>query len=213
MNKLIRIVNGPYGTNCYICVEKEGVSLIDAPFPPSMLISEIKKYGPLLNIYLTHAHFDHTLAVPTLLQEWKEAKVYMAKEDFIYFQNNGEKMKEQLATFDPFFLSRYGENISALPQDINFIEDGDMLGQLRVIKTPGHTYGSVCYYNQDLNVLFSGDTLFYNSVGRTDLGGNSEMLLASLKKLMMLPFSTVVLPGHGEQTTIREENNSNAYII
>ncbi len=212
MNKLLRKVNGPYGTNCYLLLEEKGVSLVDAPFPASKLIEEIKKYGELLNVYLTHAHFDHTLALPMLLKEWPDAKVCLAKEDFYYFEDNGMNTKAQLMSFDPFFLSRYGEDIAALPQKVEFIKDGDIINDLEVIATPGHTMGSVCYLDKDNGILFSGDTLFCNSVGRVDLGGDEKALLNSLKKLMLLPSSTVVFPGHGEETTIGEEQQNNPFM-
>lgn len=212
MNKLLRKVNGPYGTNCYLLLKEKGVSLIDAPFPASKLIDEIKKYGELENIFLTHAHFDHTLALPSLLKEWPNAKVFLSEEDFYYFEDHGVHTKEQLMGFDPFFLSRYGEDIASLPQKVELIKDGDEINGLQVIATPGHTKGSVCYYDKEDGVLFSGDTLFYNSVGRVDLGGDEKALLLSLKKLMLLPSSTVVLPGHGGETTIEEELNNNPYI-
>ena len=92
------------------------------------------------------------------------------------------------------------------PNATDYVSEGDEINGFRVLHTPGHTEGSVCYYKEQENILFSGDTLFRRSRGRTDLiGGNEEKLMKSLKRLITLPKETKVYPGHGANTTIAEE--------
>jgi glyoxylase-like metal-dependent hydrolase (beta-lactamase superfamily II) len=104
------------------------------------------------------------------------------------------------------------------PAPTGFLSDGQALEfsniKLNVFYTPGHAYGSVCYYAEDEGVVFTGDVLFHSSIGRTDLpGGNYETLCASIReKLFTLPHSTVVLPGHGEETTIEFEKQYNPFL-
>ena len=101
--------------------------------------------------------------------------------------------------------------------DVKDASEGDVfdLGgcRLRVIETPGHTPGGVCYFLPDDRLLLSGDTLFAGSVGRTDLpGGDMPTLMASLAKLVALPEDTTVVPGHGPETTIAAERRSNPFL-
>jgi len=103
------------------------------------------------------------------------------------------------------------------PRPDKDLKEGDVIkignSTLSVIETPGHTPGSVCFYDEKNKILISGDTLFRGSVGRTDLpGGDMNKLMNSLKKLMELPDETVVYSGHGPTTTIGEEKRTNPYI-
>ncbi|MBQ2527414.1 MAG: MBL fold metallo-hydrolase, partial [Spirochaetales bacterium] len=85
------------------------------------------------------------------------------------------------------------------------LKDNDRIGPFRVLHTPGHTGGSICLYSQEDKVLFSGDTLFRHSYGRTDLGGSEEQIMKSLRRLLSLPEDTTVYPGHDEPTIISDE--------
>lgn len=205
MFEIQRIANGPYRTNCYLIFSKKGVSLIDAPFPSEPIIRAIDGYK-LNNIYLTHAHFDHILALPDLKDEFPDVRIHVSREDSKYLENDGEEMYRMLSDFDPFFASRFLRDIKKIPQADCFYSETEQLEPgLSIIELKGHTMGSIGIYNKEFNILFSGDTLFKNSIGRTDLGGNDAMMRESLKRLKELPPNTTVLPGHGEETTIGAE--------
>ena len=150
----------------------------------------------------THGHFDHTLGVEHLKQRYGVPFALSSKDRFLL---------DNAATSGSVF----GVKIGAMPAaDL----DLDTLSEvrfgntaLRVIRTPGHTPGSVCLLCE--TVLFSGDTLFAGSYGRTDfLGGSSRDMAASLKRLSKLPPETRVLPGHGASSTIEEELRTNPYL-
>lgn len=205
MFKIKQIANGPYGTNCYLIFYNEGVSLIDAPSPSEPIIKALDG-NKLCNIYLTHAHFDHVLALPDLKEQFPDVKIYISREDNKYLENGGEEMYRMLSDFDPFFASRLLKNIKKIPQADCFYSETEQLEPgLSILELKGHTMGSIGIYSKEFNILFSGDTLFKNSIGRTDLGGNDALMRESLKKLKELPPATVVLPGHGEKTTIGAE--------
>ena len=206
IQEIVQLANGPYGTNCYLLSTKGGVSIIDAPYPAFSIIEQIEKMGELKNIYLTHGHFDHVLALPELKAKYPACKIYLNEKDNHYFINEGQDMLEQVASFDPFFASRYASNITKLPSVDYFYSNLDVTEEgFTILELPGHTDGSIGLYSKALNLIFSGDTLFKQGVGRTDLGGNEKILLQSLSKLKSLPPSTVVYPGHGEKTNLGEE--------
>ena len=97
-----------------------------------------------------------------------------------------------------------GDLIETVSPD-SLLEEGDLIGNFRVIHSPGHTPGSICLYNEEEGILFSGDTIFKNGYGRTDFpGGDQQTLFNSIRKLLQLPDETMVLPGHGPSTTIAE---------
>ena len=104
-----------------------------------------------------------------------------------------------------------------MPAPQRYVKDGDelTLGEetIKIIHTPGHTWGGVCYYAEKSGVLFSGDTLFRGSLGRTDLGGDMDEELNSIKKrILTLPGETLIYPGHGPSTTAAWEMQNNPYV-
>ena len=159
-------------------------------------------------ILLTHGHFDHIAGIkPVSLPVFNEnghPKVHLHKADFDLVNKVND------------YMPMMGMQEISIPQIDIFINDNDkiMLGntEIQVIHTPGHTQGGVCYYTD--KVLFSGDTLFKESVGRCDLpGGNFEQIISSIKnKIFSLPNDTTVYPGHGKPTTIGWEKENNSYI-
>lgn len=155
-------------------------------------------------ILLTHAHFDHIMGVNFILRNWN-IPVYMNQAD--------ERQLRKAAQYALMF----GEMIEApAVNSLKFVNDNDMLTfgstQFKVLATPGHSEGSVCYLAGEC--LFCGDTLFAGSIGRTDLpGGSYDSIVESLKtKILPLDPDTIVLPGHGPETTVASEASTNPFL-
>ena len=161
----------------------------------------------LTHIINTHLHIDHAAGIP-FLQKKYGAPLLSHKDD----ENLGKRIQEQAVMF-------------GLPLDLSnveisqYINDGDKIqvgkSVLEVISVPGHSKGSIALYAPKEGYLFSGDALFQGSIGRTDLpGGDYRELMHSLKdKVLSLPDQTVVFPGHGPSTTIRDEKRSNPFLV
>jgi glyoxylase-like metal-dependent hydrolase (beta-lactamase superfamily II) len=146
-------------------------------------------------ILLTHGHFDHTGAVAALLETFHqyEPKLAIHEKDMIRIKT---------VTPNTFAAKLW----TPIPNPSFFLNEGDAIGPFKVLCTPGHTFGSVCFYDESKNLLFSGDTLFANGYGRTDgPGGSFPAMQESLKRLSLLKAETQVFPGHGETTTIAGE--------
>lgn len=188
---------GAYQTNTYIITEGAEAVIVD-PVDGRATLKRLGEGIVPVAVLLTHGHFDHIAGVAALQKAG--AKVYIAKSD--------KEMIDALASRSEY---RY---IEPFVPDV-YVEDGmelDLIGHtFKVIAVPGHTPGSVCYISED--IIFSGDTLFYGSVGRTDLPfGDGASLGRSLKKLLALPAECTVLPGHGPQTDIAFERKYNPYV-
>lgn len=199
--RLTTVVVGMLETNCYIIKCGESSMVIDPGDEAERLIRtcEKKKLKPEL-ILLTHGHIDHTNAAQNLKDHFG-AKVVCHKSDRYMVES------EVISIWD---LPRRTCQVDSTVDDGDIIRIGDL--EFKVIHTPGHTEGSICLLVNSF--LFSGDTLFRGSVGRTDLPGGSEQdLLISLRqKVMQLSPRTVVLPGHGPATTIGYEIRYNFFI-
>ncbi len=203
--KILTFEVPPIGTNCYIVHnEKEGI-IIDPGGGAGDIISAVDSLGiEIKHILLTHTHFDHIGALGDIKKGCSSAEV-------------GVHELEKDALYDPQKNLSFGFGINySYSGGVDLeIKDGDVIKSgsfdIKVIHTPGHTVGSVCYLIDD--ALFSGDTLFQSSVGRTDLpGGDSVTLLSSIRnKLFSLPGSTKVYPGHMGTTTIGWEKQRNPY--
>ena len=185
------------GTNSYYVTYNDKGYLIDAPDGIGKWIRELKAEGYSLDyILLTHGHFDHVMGLEEVLSIFPDAEVYIAAEDENLVQ---EGNKEILSSFG-IPLSLY-----SIPSPFVYHDYSSSIGPFKVIKTPGHTKGGVCLYREEENILFSGDTLFEDGEGRTDLGGDWRELVQSLKNLALLPENTTVFPGHGGKTDIKRE--------
>lgn len=203
--KVERIVNGPVMTNTYIVTDNtKDAFMVDPGTYMREVTDMLKKSGKTLKyIILTHAHADHTGGVQGFLRDFPDAElVACIKEKELL------NLPEHNASIE----------LSGQPIIINpniYVKDGDslMCGEMKLkfIETPGHTKGGMCVYTGD--VLFSGDTLFYASIGRTDFyGGNYDELVSSVKdKLFKLPDETKVYPGHNIETTIGYEKIHNPF--
>ncbi len=190
--------SGMVMTNSYLLEKGEHIYLIDAPDGNEEMAELIKERGKLDAILLTHGHFDHVMGLKNILAIFPATPVYLDKNDH-----------EMLLEGNIEFLSSFGIPLSLydIPNDMTLLDYPEEIESIKIIRTPGHTFGSVCLLLRNENILFSGDTLFLGGEGRTDLGGNYTSLIASLKTLCTLPGETKILPGHGGYTTIKEEEN------
>ena len=205
--ELQQMVLGPVYTNCYFLKNKEtGETLIvDPADSPKRIFQKVEDMGAKpVGILLTHGHFDHIMAVQAVKAEY-QIPVYACRQE-----------EEMLREPSINMTVHYGQGCSIVP-DV-FLEDLDVIRlagfSVQMIHTPGHTKGSCCYYLKDEGVLFSGDTVFYGSVGRTDFpGGSTAEIVRSLHKLVdSLPEETEVFPGHDASTTIGYEKRYNPFV-
>lgn len=205
--KIQNFVLGMVGTNCYLVVNEEEKQciLIDPAVYSGEIAEQIRREGlDLRAILLTHGHFDHIMGIDGFRKEFPEIPVYAHREEEALLKDASMNASLEFGRQYTFSGAAYAE-------------DGDMLDlagmQFQVIHTPGHTIGGCCYYLQEEKVLFSGDTLFRESIGRTDFPtGNGGQLMRSIReKLFILPEETAVYPGHMERTTIGDEKKYNPY--
>lgn len=198
---------GEMKENTYFAIEDNTnyAIIVDPGDDGDKLISIIEKENINLRyIVLTHAHFDHIGACEKIRQKFNVPIVICAGEE-VLLGNSKNNLSNMIGK-----TIEIKEDIVLKDNDI--FKFGEKL-YFNVIKTPGHTPGGMCIYFKEDNILFSGDTLFYGSVGRTDFPyGNSSDLIKSLEKLKQLPDDTVVYPGHGDKTTIGIEKNINPYM-
>ncbi len=202
------LVVGPLATNCHIlaCRETSVATVIDPGFDATRILALVEELGlQVAWVLLTHGHVDHVSAAAAVV-EATTAQVAIGAGDVEMLQAAPE-----MARF--FGLAPF-----PVPEPGRLLADGDTVSvgtlQVRVLHTPGHTPGSVCYHVPEEALLFSGDTLFFRGVGRTDLpGGSWSDLVRSIRtKLYTLDGTTQVLTGHGPATILREEMLMNPFV-
>lgn len=195
------------GTNCYVVSNEETSEcfLVDPGAYSDKVIAYIREHELKPQaILLTHGHFDHIMGLDGVLREFP-IPVYAQEEEEILLKD-----------------ASYNASVSYGPaytfSGASYIKDGQILElagmTIRAIHTPGHTIGGCCYYIESEHVLFSGDTLFHDSVGRTDFptGSQSQLVRSIREKLLGLPEETVVCPGHMSETTIGHEKKYNPFL-
>jgi glyoxylase-like metal-dependent hydrolase (beta-lactamase superfamily II) len=222
MNRKINCISvGDIATNCWFYALQDGQMrrscvVIDPGDEAGLIISRLGELNWVPSfIFLTHGHFDHLAGLPDLLEGWEKAFSSTAHEIpriGIHRLDAHYLGKDALSVHRKSFSAAGGSSAyvdalwKSLPEADIFFEEGGTAGPFRVLHVPGHTPGSVCFYDEEAGVLFSGDTLFRGDWGRTDLpGGNDNLIRQSLKRLLSLKGDTVVCPGHGPATTIEEE--------
>lgn len=194
--KIITLVLGPLETNCYLVSdEKSGLcAVIDPATRSAKILETVQAHGWRVGcILLTHAHFDHTGALKSLHAALPNVPIYVHALDA---DNNTNMSNGNLVYTDTY-------------ADGGIVSCGGLT--FRVLHTPGHTPGSVCL--QCEGALFTGDTLFAGSYGRTDfIGGDEAAMRRSLARLGRLEGDCTVLPGHGEASTLDYERRTNPYL-
>lgn len=199
--------------NSYILYNenKDGV-LVDPGYnEENRLIDHINKIGVrIVAIIITHAHYDHTTALKDVLKLFPDAKTYINEDEVELLDNPKLNLSRFRDDGNDTIVDYVPTNLIKLVDYEEFTEAGFVI---KMIKTPFHTQGSACFYVESENILFSGDTLFYTTIGRTDLPTSSARSIEdSLSKLLKLPLSTRVYPGHGVATTLERESKYNAYL-
>ena len=200
--KIITVPNGQLNANAYFVINESNnkAVIIDCGMDIGALDQVINSNNlQVEGVLLTHWHFDHAYVASELQSRGK--KIYVSKNDY-----------EQLK--DNTLLSYYfGFDPKPCKADITF-SDGDIIDianmQFKVLETPGHSSGSCCFLIE--NALFSGDTLFFESIGRSDFkDGNNKKIIVSLNNLLSLTTNYTVYPGHGPKTSIFYERNNNPF--
>jgi hydroxyacylglutathione hydrolase len=194
-------VVGMLDVNCYLVpvAESRRLYIIDPGGDTEAVVTAAKKFTyDEAVILLTHAHVDHIGAVRDVAKALEITKVYLHKNDVSLYKSPDNNLLPYIPTAED------------LPKITDTIPGNDF----EIIETPGHSPGGVCFYFKQIPAIFVGDTIFSNSVGRSDLpGGNHEQLISSIKnKLMTLPDDLRLYPGHGPATTVGNEKKFNPYL-
>ena len=219
------VVVGDIQTNCWLyalddAADSSGKRLcavIDPGGNAELIVSRLAQLNWVPRyILLTHGHYDHSAGLPELLAASEKSaggdtplpQIGIHRQDAHCLGENSlatHRASMAAAGGSPAYVDALWQ---PLPEADILFEEGDTVGPFKVLHVPGHTAGSVCYYDEKAGILFTGDTLFQGDHGRTDLpGGNMDQLRQSLKRLLSMKGETLVCPGHEETTTIKEEAN------
>ena len=206
MLKIGKLVLSVCATNCYFVYEegKKEVIFFDPGDQGEMIYEKLKNAGfSVAAIYLTHGHFDHIWGVNEL-RRLSGAKVYALDVEEKLLKSVELNLSEQ-------FGRAYTVTPDVLLKDGEVIENAGI--SCRVIATPGHTKGGCAYYFEEAGFLISGDTLFEESIGRTDFptSSYSELIHAVKEKIFVLPDEVKIFPGHGDSTTVGHEKQYNPF--
>jgi len=208
--KIDRLILGALETNCYVVRRDESAReclIVDTGLDDGTLVEFLEEHGLLpVAVVLTHGHADHIVGLAALRRRYPGIKVLIHRLD-----------APLLADPDANLSDLAGLRFTTGPAEV-LLADGDVIEEagirLRVLHTPGHTPGGICLYAEADDLVFVGDTLFADSVGRTDFpGGDTRQLIESIRtRLLTLPDRTAVYPGHAMRTTIGREKRANPYV-
>jgi glyoxylase-like metal-dependent hydrolase (beta-lactamase superfamily II) len=209
------LVVGPIATNCWVYAwdaspgEAGECAVIDPGADAEAIVSRLKHLNLRPRyILLTHGHFDHIAALPSLAAAYRDSPPTIAihREDAEYLgprSHQVHRVSFAAAAGNASYVDALWED---MPDPDERLEEGSVIGPFTVLHLPGHTPGSAAFYDKKAKVLFCGDTLFRSGYGRTDLpGGDTAKLMTSLKRLFAMDRDIRVCPGHGSVTTIGEE--------
>jgi hydroxyacylglutathione hydrolase len=202
-------VLGMLENNTYLLADSATLEavVIDPAANSQRVLDEIKKRSlKLSQIWLTHAHFDHTAGVSLIVSSRQPSvPICMHPDDLELYKNGGG-------------AANFGIKLGVMPDPSIFFHDGEELklgaSIIEVRHTPGHSPGHVVFYAKEISVVFCGDLIFRYGIGRTDFPeGNHEMLIKSIRnKILTLPSTTKLLPGHGPETTVAFEAKMNPFL-
>lgn len=200
--KIYRYYLGQLAANCYFIIEDKKCLIIDPGDEADFILEKVSRENlEVVGMLATHGHFDHVMVVGEL-QLSLDVPLYIDKKDLFLVKRLNETAKYFLG-YDPTVV---------LPKKIKFFVPGNFqlsTFNFKIIPTPGHTPGSCCFYFPHEHTIFTGDTLFKGAIGRYDFSYSDKKLLdESLQKLFLLSEDTIVYPGHGEVTTIGEEQST-----
>jgi glyoxylase-like metal-dependent hydrolase (beta-lactamase superfamily II) len=223
--KIHTIVVGPIATNCYILETNESdpttkqrrAIVIDPGADAPAIIARLNTLKVVPQFILcTHGHFDHILAIPELVRYYEEQQIpitiamHRLDKDYLGSKALMRHRRDLAGVGGLAFFERFPDQF---PEATRLLEADDRIGPFKVLHLPGHTPGSVGYFDEEKGILFAGDTLFAGGVGRTDLPGGDELALqASLRQLFSLPGHTRVYSGHGRETRIERERPREAWL-
>lgn len=205
--RICRLTVGPISTNCYIIMEesKKRALIVDPGGDADRIMNKIKELQVSVDaILLTHGHFDHMLAADTLREKY-QVKVYLGQDD-------SELIKNPMENVSGMFGKPMSTHADVLLRDGQVLELAGF--EIKVLATPGHTKGGVCYYIEKESVAFSGDTIFQASVGRSDFptGSGASLSKSIREKIFTLPEDTQLFPGHGDSTVVSYEKKYNMFV-
>lgn len=198
--KVFKIINGKVASNVYIVTYHDQTYIIDPGFDYNSIFSYIDSNNLKVNaILLTHGHYDHCSAVDKIVSKYN-VKTYMDLKDMIFIEN-------------PYSNSKIARGMSIKLttniEDIYSLNDPN----IKIYSSPGHSPGSVVIHFKGESSLFVGDTIFKESIGRSDLpGSDSDELSKSLSMILSFPPNTVLYPGHGENTSVSHELKNNLFV-
>ncbi len=206
--KIQKVKAGMVQTNVYLVTNeetKETVVVDPAYFSKELKDVIAEQELKIVAMILTHGHFDHIMGIDMFQKEYGDVPVYVHEDDELTMRDPA--INQSLA-----FGSKYAYVGAQTVREGQVLSFAGM--DFRVIHTPGHTPGGACYYMEDEKVLFSGDTLFRQSVGRTDFvkSSTSDLIRSIKDKLFVLPDEVLVYPGHMGETSIGFEKRYNPYV-